>query len=69
MKPYIKTFLVMVVAFLAAALMGYGIFEWFMFVDALGVKGIAGAILAVLPAALIAAAYSAWVIHGKEGKS
>lgn len=69
MKPYIKTFLAMVVAFLAVALMGYGIFEWFMFVYALGLKGVAGAVLAVLPAVLVVAAYSAWVIHSEEGKS
>ena len=65
MKPLIKTFLKLVVTFLGCSLLGSGAFEWFMFVDGLGVNGVPGAILGVLPLALVAAAYSTWMIHGK----
>ncbi|MFW7262989.1 hypothetical protein [Pseudomonas juntendi] len=62
------TFIGLLALFIGISLLGSLTFEFFIFIDTLGLPSMLTPILGVMPMIAVMAAYSTWMIHRKERK-
>ena len=62
------TFIGLLALFIGISLLGSLTFEFFIFIDPLGLPSMLTPILGVMPMIAVMAAYSTWMIHRKERK-